>query len=1463
MKLMHNMSLLMQRTLLVLFVFAVYTKGAISAPCSFKVEGPKGTISFPRLGSITDCSWLITAPLNHSIFLTFATFELYYKADIPGELDKETTRLQIWDGEDEYATLLGSFRGTKRPFSLQSSGRNLFLRLIVDPNAPLCNFEGCYVSMTTKEKPILKIPAAVVKALPDYWLWCSAEGTPPVYIGIMKNGNVLTNSTGYAMVRVNNEGTYRCVASNKAGMDSKDIQVTLSTNCDKQCVGYGQLAGGRAHNYFGCRLTPYPDNIFKCAPTISAEMTLRENKIREIPENSFHSMGSLRILDLRWNEIRTLNSDVFRDLKELRELLLGVNKIEGLPDGIFQTLSNLQILDISSNQIEMLPRGILANVITLQRLDASLNKINELYNETFRNLSSLVRLNLERNRIANLPAGVFDNLKSLSYLNLLGNKIEILPPGVFRNLKTLKTLELGSNKIKELPTGVFQETNLLRHLDLGVNSIKYLEADVFQKMTLLETLNLRINEIGNIPRDSFKNLKELRQLYLMTNKLVFLEDGLLQSNTKLGKLELSENQLTTIPANLMGNLSSLLTLTLGDNQLKEIPQQVGSMKNLQLLDLSRNKIERIPVRLLAKLNQLKLLTLQRNRISSISSQTFANLTDLEYLLLNKNTLSSIPDEAFLNLRKLKILMLSDNKIVSVGDKAFIIGNSSSRISMNEGEIGSLAFKDKNGSSRCSIHLGVGQSEDEYVQFDDIAESMKHALRSALQQSGFAGTSFHGPSVTFLPCPTGTFVNSSAKGYPGCQMCPPGGYYSDTLAYVSDQCKKCPNGTFVSLDNRPGKRASDCVACPQGTDTDSFAGFRGCKCLTGFYRTHLFESCQPCQQDGLQCVNDYATLKPGFWWQWYNDVFKGLYRNFTLNLRSSNPSFDSHVLDYPFNMPKPYECPRKESCLGGLNSGCEDGYEGPLCEVCSRGYYKRFQTCRKCPSRAWMAGQLTITAVLLVILFVVVVWTSIRKSKRSKQRPLVDIILARLKIIIGFYQVTFGLLEAFAFVQWPDSLAVISKYSEMLQLNVLQIAPLHCLFPQLKVDAFGSLFAILAMNGTAVFFALVAYWVRKFMILKNHQLDDESKLTQISKTKELVYRNLFFFLFVTYLSTCSKTANVLPLACREICYDDTGDFCFKYLKSDFTVECRSPRYKRLVVVAYCAIVYIVCLPLAAFVVLWRKHRNIKVTEDDSRRHRQNTNNELAAGIRFLCENYNANSWYWELVETVRKVILTSGLILVGGESRAYVGLACVVSGLYGIFFAYVSPVEDRFENKLMLISLAVTFVNLGIGAVSKIPKENVPASIDPYVDSVMFKMLVIGANTLVIGLLVVQYAVYLYQFIKEWRKNPTWSMSCCLAMLLPLNDLQGELRGLAGRNIMRMQLQSGRIGMPSVAGAVKDTGAVDFELEEGDDEATENQDQHNNSHSPRILRCPENASINDVTFSPLVVHFRRNKSDTPL
>lgn len=77
---------------------------------------------------------------------------------------------------------------------------------------------------------------------------------------------------------------------------------------------------------------------------------------------------------------------------------------------------------------------------------------------------------------------------------------------------------------------------------------------------------------------------------------------------------------------------------------------------------------------------------------------------------------------------------------------------------------------------------------------------------------------------------------------------------------------------------------------------------------------------------------------------------------------------------------------------------------------------------------------------------------------------------------------------------------------------------------------------------------------------------------------------------------------------------------------------------------------------------------------------------------------------------------------------------------------------------------------------------------------------------------VQYFIFLYKYYKDWRKNAQWSFSCCLALVLPLNDLQGEVRGMVGNDLMKTQLEVGGIEKPSLAAAVKDSGAISFTLD---------------------------------------------------
>ena len=89
---------------------------------------------------------------------------------------------------------------------------------------------------------------------------------------------------------------------------------------------------------------------------------------------------------------------------------------------------------------------------------------------------------------------------------------------------------------------------------------------------------------------------------------------------------------------------------------------------------------------------------------------------------------------------------------------------------------------------------------------------------------------------------------------------------------------------------------------------------------------------------------------------------------------------------------------------------------------------------------------------------------------------------------------------------------------------------------------------------------------------------------------------------------------------------------------------------------------------------------------------------------------------------------------------------------------------------------------------------------------------------------VQYLSYIYHYMKEWRKNPEWSLSCCLALLLPLRNLQGEIGGLAGSDIPRQQLQTDRIDIPPTAYTERDNAAVDISLEDYDAERKEEEER---------------------------------------
>ena len=103
-------------------------------------------------------------------------------------------------------------------------------------------------------------------------------------------------------------------------------------------------------------------------------------------------------------------------------------------------------------------------------------------------------------------------------------------------------------------------------------------------------------------------------------------------------------------------------LKIQKHKLKEFPKAILQFKNLQHLDLSKNKIETVPAEI-SNLTKLEYLSIGKNNLNEFP-EGIVELANLKKLILNQNLIPTIP---FLikNLQKLEYLDMYSNDIGNI------------------------------------------------------------------------------------------------------------------------------------------------------------------------------------------------------------------------------------------------------------------------------------------------------------------------------------------------------------------------------------------------------------------------------------------------------------------------------------------------------------------------------------------------------------------------------------------------------------------------------------------------------------------------------------------------------------------------------------------------------------------------------------------------------------------------------
>ncbi|XP_019942538.2 fibromodulin a [Paralichthys olivaceus] len=268
------------------------------------------------------------------------------------------------------------------------------------------------------------------------------------------------------------------------------------------------------------------------------------------------------------------------------------------------------------------------------------------------NVSAHIKyLYLQNNAITAVPESALANATSLVWLMMHHNQLtsEAIDKKVFLKLKGLERLYLQHNNLTSIPPNLPRS---LRDLRISHNNIEKVSPADLEGMDNLTILYLHDNALTDMST-SLKALTSLTLLDISGNKLTKVPEAL---PDHLHQLYLESNSIDSVPEDFLGSLTQLQYIRMANNQLtdKGIPPNTFNVTGLVELDLSFNKLERIPI----VSTTLQHLYLQANQIKEFTLGSFCNIVDvtnfskLQTLRLDGNEISrqDVPSESSMCLR---------------------------------------------------------------------------------------------------------------------------------------------------------------------------------------------------------------------------------------------------------------------------------------------------------------------------------------------------------------------------------------------------------------------------------------------------------------------------------------------------------------------------------------------------------------------------------------------------------------------------------------------------------------------------------------------------------------------------------------------------------------------------------------------------------------------------------------------
>ncbi|KAF1606376.1 UNVERIFIED_CONTAM: Leucine-rich repeat-containing protein 32, partial [Eudyptes robustus] len=229
----------------------------------------------------------------------------------------------------------------------------------------------------------------------------------------------------------------------------------------------------------------------------------------------------------------------------------------------------------------------------------------------------------------------------------------------------VKYLELSNNFIQNLSGSHMPGFGQLEYLDVCFNQLEAVSAATLAQLPQLRSLLLGSNHLDRnylANGRAFHLLRNIEVLDLSANNLESHMAGWYVSNlTRLRMLDLSGNKMTRLPAGIFWSTPRLRELDLSNNYIMEIEEGAfEALEDLEVVNLALNSLHCISG---FSLTQLRVLNLSHNALELFISEEGAEPYLLQVLDLSHNRLLYFPELP--KAHYLTHLNLSNNFIASL------------------------------------------------------------------------------------------------------------------------------------------------------------------------------------------------------------------------------------------------------------------------------------------------------------------------------------------------------------------------------------------------------------------------------------------------------------------------------------------------------------------------------------------------------------------------------------------------------------------------------------------------------------------------------------------------------------------------------------------------------------------------------------------------------------------------------